>query len=176
MQVDVSDTNPGLEITDGGVRVKVDDSSIERASGGIQVKALGITDAMLAGSISAGKLAGSIPDSALSQITTASKVSTSALTGAYLGSWASISGNTTYLAATDGFVVGFASRGTLVTLRGYTDASNPPTTERFNGRNSQSGVTCSVGICLPVKKGNYYKVVEDNGGAGYALFFISIGS
>jgi len=56
LQVDVSDTNPGLEISDGGVRVKVDDSSIERASGGIQVKALGITNAMLYGSIPASKL------------------------------------------------------------------------------------------------------------------------
>ena len=48
LYVDVSDTNPGLEISDGGVRVKVDDSSIERASGGLQVKAAGVTAAMLA--------------------------------------------------------------------------------------------------------------------------------
>lgn len=47
LQVDPSDTSPGLEISDGGVRVKVDDSSIERASGGIQVKAAGVTPAML---------------------------------------------------------------------------------------------------------------------------------
>lgn len=72
LYVDVSDTNPCLEITDGGLRVKVDDSSVERASGGLQVKALGITNAMLAGSIADGKL---------NQIATASKVHGTALTG-----------------------------------------------------------------------------------------------
>lgn len=70
LYVDVSDTNPCLEISDGGVRAKVDDSSIERASGGLQVKAVGVTNAMLAGSIE---------DSKLNQITTASKVSIAAL-------------------------------------------------------------------------------------------------
>lgn len=55
-QIDLSDTSPSLEISDGGLRAKVDDSSIERASGGLQVKALGITNAMLAGSIANGKL------------------------------------------------------------------------------------------------------------------------
>lgn len=71
LYVDVSDTNPCLELTDGGLRVKVDDSSIERASGGLQVKALGVTAAMLAGTIT---------DDKLSQIVTASKVSGTALT------------------------------------------------------------------------------------------------
>lgn len=70
LYVDVSDTNPCLEITDGGLRAKVDNNSIERASGGLQVKALGVTSAMLAGSI---------PDSKLSQLTTADKVANSAL-------------------------------------------------------------------------------------------------
>jgi len=79
LQVDVSDTNPCLEISDGGVRAKVDDSSIERASGGLQVKALGITNAMLAGSIEASKLAGSIADNLLNQLTTANKVAGSAV-------------------------------------------------------------------------------------------------
>jgi len=68
--------------------LSVDDSSIEYSSGSafngsaasaIRVKASGITDAMLAGSISAGKLAGSLPDSLLNQITTADKVAGSAV-------------------------------------------------------------------------------------------------
>lgn len=63
--LDLADTNPALEIADGGVRVKVDDSSIERAAGGLQVKATGITNAMLAGSIA---------DSKLSTISTVGKV------------------------------------------------------------------------------------------------------
>jgi len=48
LQVDVSDTNPCLEISDGGVRIKVDDSTIERASGGIQLKDGGIAAAKIA--------------------------------------------------------------------------------------------------------------------------------
>ena len=55
--------------------VNVDGSSIEaNGSDQLQVKALGITDSMLAGSISASKLAGSIPDSKLDNITSANKV------------------------------------------------------------------------------------------------------
>jgi hypothetical protein len=85
LYVDLSDTNPGLELSDGGLRAKVDDSSIERASGGLQVKALGITNAMLAGSIDDGKLsqlvtADKVANSALVQILTASKVGGAALT------------------------------------------------------------------------------------------------
>jgi len=71
--VSLSDTNPSLEITDGGLRAKVDDSSIERSASGLQVKALGVTSAMLAGSIA---------DSKLSQITSAGKVAgNTAITG-----------------------------------------------------------------------------------------------
>jgi len=62
LYVDVSDTTPALEITDGGLRVKVDNSSIERAAGGLNVKALGITNAMLAGSIDlTAKVTGTLP-------------------------------------------------------------------------------------------------------------------
>ncbi len=42
LQVDPSDTAPGLEISDGGVRVKSDESTIERDAGGIRVKDAGI--------------------------------------------------------------------------------------------------------------------------------------
>lgn len=47
LSVSLSNTNPALEITDGGVRVKVDDSSIERTASGVQVKAKGILSSML---------------------------------------------------------------------------------------------------------------------------------
>ena len=83
----------------GGVTltVNVDDSSIETSSDTLQVKAGGVTNAMLAGSIASGKLAGgitnaqlagsiaasklagSIGDSKLSTISTANKVSLAAL-------------------------------------------------------------------------------------------------
>lgn len=51
LMVDPSDTNPCIEQGDGGIRVKVDSSSIERASGGLQVKAGGITVTMLASAV-----------------------------------------------------------------------------------------------------------------------------
>ena len=56
----------GLSYSSGVLAVGVDDSSIELDSDAVQVKAGGITNAMLAGSIAAGKLAGSIGNSLLS--------------------------------------------------------------------------------------------------------------
>lgn len=78
-------TESGISVTyedgDGTLdfAVQVDDSSIEIGSGTLNVKALGVTNAMLAGSITQGKLAGSIPDSKLNQIATAGKVALSSL-------------------------------------------------------------------------------------------------
>ena len=56
----------GLAFSSGVVSVNVDDSSIETDSDTLQVKALGVTNAMLAGSIAASKLAGSIGNAQLS--------------------------------------------------------------------------------------------------------------
>ena len=56
----------GLAFSSGVLSVGVDDSSIEIASDELNVKAGGITNAMLAGSIAASKLAGSIGNSLLS--------------------------------------------------------------------------------------------------------------
>ena len=62
------------------LNVNFDGSSIDvNGSDQLIVKALGVTDAMLAGSISAGKLAGSIGDGKLNQITTSDKVAGSAV-------------------------------------------------------------------------------------------------
>ena len=74
----------GGSISLGGsatLNVAVDDSSIEvnTSSDSLNVKAGGVTNAMLAGSITNAKLAGSIADSKLSTISTANKVSISAL-------------------------------------------------------------------------------------------------
>ena len=55
--VDPTLAGAGLGYAAGIMNVNVDDSSIEVATDTLQVKALGITDAMLAGSISDGKLA-----------------------------------------------------------------------------------------------------------------------
>ena len=62
---DIESVTAGDGLSGGGttgalsLAVNVDDSSIETSSDALQVKALGITDAMLAGSISNGKLANS---------------------------------------------------------------------------------------------------------------------
>ena len=47
-RLDFANTNPSLEIADGGVRAKTDESTIERAAGGLQVKDLGVTTAKIA--------------------------------------------------------------------------------------------------------------------------------
>lgn len=57
IQLDSSSAGDGLGFTTGVLAVNVDDSSIEITTDTLNVKALGITDAMLAGSISDGKLA-----------------------------------------------------------------------------------------------------------------------
>jgi len=96
LQINLEASNPSLQISSNelglkfdpagalskvaaGVKVNVDDSSIEIASNALRVKAAGITNAMLAGSIE---------DSKLNQITTANKVAGSAV---QLNSNASIS-------------------------------------------------------------------------------------
>jgi hypothetical protein len=62
------------------LNVNFDGSSIDvNGSDQLIVKALGVTNAMLAGSIEAGKLAGSIGDAKLNQLTTANKVAGSAV-------------------------------------------------------------------------------------------------
>jgi len=54
LQIDLSDTNPSLEVADGGLRAKVDDSTIERSASGLQLKDGGITEAKLAASVELG--------------------------------------------------------------------------------------------------------------------------
>ncbi len=60
----------GLAASSGGLAVQVDDSSIETNSDALRIKAAGVTNAMLAGSIA---------DSKLNQITTGDKVAGSAV-------------------------------------------------------------------------------------------------
>jgi len=76
---------------------------------------------------------------------------------AQYGAWASKSNNTSYLAASDGFVCAYATGTGAIGMTGLTDASNPPTTAR--ARNSSTRLEeGGVGITMPVKKGDYWKV------------------
>lgn len=70
------------------------------------------------------------------------------------GAWASKSDNTVYEALTDGLVVAYAVQ---TDITGYTDGSNPPTT--IVQRDGDSGTNCNGALCMPVKKGDYWKVV-----------------
>ena len=70
---------------------------------------------------------------------------------------------TSYLALTDGIVVGTAADDDSI-VSGYTDSSNPPTTVR---------VKQEAGICMPVKKGDYWKVTINF--STITLFWIPIG-
>jgi hypothetical protein len=54
-QIDLSDTNPSLEVADGGLRSKVDNVTIERASGGLQVKDSGINNSKIGETVSVTK-------------------------------------------------------------------------------------------------------------------------
>jgi len=81
-----------LTKTGNQLDVAVDDSSVEVSSDALRVKALGITNAMLAGSIAAGKLAGSIPNAKLSNSTIAFADDSSSLVTVDLGSTLGITG------------------------------------------------------------------------------------
>ena len=81
-----------LTKTGNTLDVAVDDSSIEVSSDALQVKALGITNAMLAGSIANDKLAGSIANNKLANSTIAFADDSSSLVTVDLGSTLGITG------------------------------------------------------------------------------------
>jgi len=74
-----------------------------------------------------------------------------------LGTWDAgpFTNGSSYLAATDGFVVAY-SQTAVCTITGYTDSANPPTTTVITNGASTAAV---VSITFPVKKGDYWKVV-----------------
>ncbi len=92
-----------------GLAVQVDNSSIEISTNALQVKALGITNAMLAGSIS---------DSKLSTITTANKVSGSAI---QLATDAGLQDNTGLELKLDGSTLSKSASGVKVATGGITN-------------------------------------------------------
>ena len=82
-----------------------------------------------------------------------------------LGAWETKANDTVYQAATDGFVL---CRGdTDVAVAGYTDGSNPPTTERIRQASSQNSINS---FTMPVRKNDYWKVT-----GGSVIYWIPLG-
>lgn len=97
-----------------------------------------------------------------------------------LGTWddSSYSADTSYLAATDGFVMA------AVTIQGnavksasiLTDSANPPTIARAVGSSTSSTTAFTTTLTCPVKKGNYWKVSNVAGSSVGQIYWIPLGS
>ena len=81
-----------LTKTGNTINVAVDDSSVEVSSDALRVKALGITNAMLAGSIATAKLAGSITNAKLSNSTISVAADSGTTNAVDLGDTLTVSG------------------------------------------------------------------------------------
>jgi len=73
------------------------------------------------------------------------------------GEWATKVNDTVYLAETDGFVV-MRSLNINGDIAGFTDSSNPPTTERAHSDIDSNNV--SLNFMMPVRKSDYWKVTS----------------
>lgn len=107
-----------------------------------------------------------------------------------IGTPVSKSDSTSYQALTDGFFVGVVTGGTdskVDRIIGYTDGSNPPTTEMgaaftlvSNGTIAATSNANRASFCIPVKRGNYYKGILTSVGSGSAgsvlYYFIPVGT
>ena len=101
--------------------------------------------------------------------------------GSSLGAWVDKSSSYgAQQATTDGFVVVDLVRGggdSIATSIGYTDANSDPTTERTRCcavNSASTHVDFDGGFCMPVKKNDYWKVV--NSGGTQKVYWIPLGS
>ena len=80
-----------------------------------------------------------------------------------------------YFAQTDGQVCAYVNGGVVNEISGYTDGDDPPTTKRFvaGGAHAETGNPDS-GFNMPVRKGDYWKVVLETGVIG-DLFWLPKG-
>lgn len=109
-------------------------------------------------------------------------------TGAYttpstqvgFGAWQTLALATVYNAATDGFVVVYATQAACY-LQIFTDSSNPPTTARaqtYNAHvNNMFGSNFGLANCniVPVKKGDYWEAF-DTGAGSATVYWIPLGT
>jgi hypothetical protein len=95
------------------------------------------------------------------------------------GDWVSKSKDTVYQAATDGFVTAYTTFTNVaqMTITGFSDANNPPTTVRaiqdIYTYEVNTDSRYSWTITFPVKKGHYYKVTSTH---TVTMQWISLGS
>ena len=75
--------------------------------------------------------------------------------GSLFGTWTSKSDDTSYLAETDGIVCAWTNDANT-NIKGYTNSSNPPTTQWTGNFGDAAGF--NHGITMPVKSGDYWKV------------------
>jgi hypothetical protein len=78
---------------------------------------------------------------------------------------------TSYLAASNGFVVVYTTANTQI--KGYTDAANPPTTLRCQDQGDTAG-TGGANFTMPVIKGQYWEVTES--AATSTIFWMPLGN
>ncbi|MBI5873339.1 MAG: hypothetical protein HZB36_04260 [Candidatus Omnitrophica bacterium] len=160
--------SPRQQITSSGYAIRAEeaDSSIDSDTiSGISVSAIPV----------AGKI---LP------LDSNSKISASVIPNTF-GVWQTKNNNTVYQAATDGFViVSLVANGwdNSSNSTGYTDAANPPTIIRGYASTNQTTDArfnnTRNGFCMPVRKGDYWKVVysSSQGSATQIIYWIAIGS
>ena len=145
------------DATSKKLKVDVDDSSIEIASGSLQVKGAGITNDMLAGSIGQDKLAGSIPDSKLNQLTSANKVAGSAI---QLGANGAIENDSGIKVSVDDETIDINSNSIRLAIAPSFESFSP------NGSNvnfdMSETVIANFDVLMVIKNGLVLKQVESN--------------
>ena len=103
------------------------------------------------------------------ELSAASVIVYPTIVNTFMGTWVSKTNNTSYLASTDGFIIGYGLDGGGGYNYVNTDSSNPPITTRFYA----FGLAAYNGIITPVKKGDYYKAVM---GSEVGLFWLPLGN
>jgi len=159
---------------------EVDDSSIEVSSGKLQIKAGGVTSAMLEGTLPDGADLAAATESGDSDRTIADKayvdakediISTQATAGIFGARTDKDSGgsddlviNQVYKAECDGFITFCHQQGNQGLLYFYTDSNSTPTTEiGINHGDWGNGYWMN---CVPIKKDDYWTITYAGAGTG----------
>lgn len=109
---------------------------------------------------------GSIDQDSVEQLTSSVRKS--------FGSWQTKTDGTTYLAATDGFVVSYvyiSSSSTGFIL--YSDSSATPTTVRMRSTANYDHFNYTAQVCCPIKAGDYWKL-DVSTGSSDALYWLPL--